>query len=638
MRILKSLVIITLLSSLSLTAQNSKTKKADKQFNQFQFVKAAKSYEKLIENGNGDTYVYTQLADCYYNMFNTADAEKWYAKALESSDNPELVYKYSEMLKANGKYEASNEQMKRFASMRPADMRAIAFKENPDYLPKILEKTEKFNLQNVEFNSPVSDFGGTVNGSNIYFASARNDNRKTYKWNDEPFLDMYAVQKNTDGGYLDAVKLNNDINTKYHEGLAAFSPDGNTMYFTRESYFEKVYEKDSLTRIKYSQLYLFKATKTGADWDTVEALDINSKDYSIKNPSVSQDGKTIYFASNKPGGYGNYDIYKAAINADGSVGAPENLGQKVNTEGQEMFPFISSDQTLYFSSNGHMGLGGLDVFYTKEIDGKIAPVRNIGVPINSNADDFAFTISSDNESGYVSSNRAGGKGSDDIYEFKKLQPLCDVIVIAEVLDDETRLPLQGATVTLVDDQGNRVVSKNTDASGHVEFLVECESTSELEVVMDGYDSKKVTVKTTRDEEENVRISLDPIEKIIVEDKIELAPIYFDFDKSNITAKAAFELDKLVQIMNKYPDLVVKATSHTDYIGSNAYNLRLSDRRAKTTVQYVISKGINASRISGEGKGETEPKIKCGTNCTDEERQTNRRSEFLIVSGGPSSEE
>ena len=400
------------------------------------------------------------------------------------------------------------------------------------------------------------------------------------------------------------------INTKFHEGLVSFTPDGKTMYFSRESYFEKDFQKDTLSNTHISQLYLFKATKLGEDWDTIETLTLNSENYSVKNPSVSSDGNTLYFASNVPGGYGDFDIYKVAINKDGTLGEPENMGQKINTEGQEMFPYISSTDILYFSSNGHLGLGGLDVFFTKEIDGNIAPIRNIGIPVNSNADDFAFIINEDTMEGFVSSNREGGKGSDDVYAIKKLQPLCDVLITTTVLDDKTRKPLSGASVSLYDTDGRKMATKTTNAEGLAEFIVACETDSKLEVILTDFDSKKVTVKGSSAVENNVQISLDPIEKLIVENRIELAPIYFDFDKSNVTRQGAFELDKLVQIMNKYPDLVIYATSHTDYIGSNSYNLKLSDRRAKTTVQYIISKGINEARISGMGKGETEPKIDC----------------------------
>ncbi|MDT0559689.1 OmpA family protein [Ichthyenterobacterium sp. W332] len=635
MKNLKTILLLALVSSFSLAAQNKDTKKADKHFTRFEFVEAAEDYNKLVADGKGDTYVYTQLAESYYNIFNTEEAERWYAKALESSSNPETMYKYAEMLKSNGKYEASNEWMAKFAKARPGDIRAIAFNKNPDYLPKILEKGKKFNVQNLEgLNSEQSDFGGTLQNGTLYIASARNDNRRTYGWNEQPFLDIYSATKNSDGSYQEPSLMNDEINTKYHEGLVSFSPDGNTMYFSRESYFEKVFEKDSLTRNRYGVLHLFKASKLSNDWDNVEGFAINSQNYSVKNPSVSTDGKTLYFASDMPGGFGKFDIYKASINADGTLGDPENLGQNVNTEGQEMFPYSSSNGNLYFSSNGHLGLGGLDVFYTKMIDGKQAPARNVGVPVNSNADDFAFTLDEESEEGFVSSNREGGAGSDDVYAIKKIQPLCDVVLMAVVTDDKTGNPIAGATVTQYDSEGNKLNSKTTNTNGEAEFIVECDTTNDLEVTMMEYDSKRVTVAGTQEEENRVPIALDPIEKLIVEDKIELNPIYFDYDKSNITAQAAFELDKLVQIMQKYPDMVISAESHTDNRGSASYNERLSDRRAKTTVAYVISKGIDKARISGMGKGENQPKEDCGTKCSEEQHQTNRRSDFIITAGGP----
>jgi outer membrane protein OmpA-like peptidoglycan-associated protein len=338
-----------------------------------------------------------------------------------------------------------------------------------------------------------------------------------------------------------------------------------------------------------------------------------------------------------PGGFGQGDIYKTTINSDGSFGEAKNLGQKINTEGREMFPFISDNGTLYLSSDGHLGLGGLDVFYTKEIDGKMSKIRNVGLPVNSNADDFAFSINEESGEGFISSNREGGKGSDDIYGIKKLQPLCDVEITAAVTDNKTGEILVGAMATLYDAKGNKIASKPTNAEGIAEFIIECDTETELEVTMAEYESNRLSIKGTDEEELAVAIALDPIEQIVKADRVELDPIYFDFDKSNITARAAFELDKLVQVMNKYPEMVINAKSHTDSRGSSSYNERLSDRRAKTTVQYVISKGIDATRISGIGKGESEPAVNCGTGCTEEDHQLNRRSEFIIVSGGPNNQ-
>ena len=620
--------VLTIICSFNLIAQNDDTKRADKHFSRFEYVDAAEDYLDLALNGKGNTYVYSRLADCYYNVFNTQEAQKWYAKALADSNDPEIIFKYSQMLKANGSFEESNKWMTKFADMRPADIRSITFKQNPDYLPKILEKGKKFNVQNLELNSENSDFGGTVHNGNLYYVSARNNARKIYGWNEQPFLDIIETQIRTDGSFGDTYLMGTKINTKYHEGTVSFSPDGKTMYFSRESFFDKTYVKDSLSNNKFSVMNLYKATKIDGLWDDIEALPINSKNYNLSAPHVSQDGKTLFFHSDMPGGFGLADIYRVEIKEDGTFGEPINLGQKVNTEGQERFPFQGKDGTIYFSSDGHLGLGGLDVFFTKEIDGKMAPVRNVGIPVNSSADDFAFSINENGE-GYVSSNRMGGRGSDDIYTIKKLQPICDVLINISVTDIKTGSTIGDALVSLTDSNESVINSKNTNSNGKSEFMIECNSDSGLVVSKEDYESKMVAIAGTRDEEIKIEIALEPIEKLIVDDKVELNPIYFDFDKANITAKAAFELDKLVLIMEKYPDLVIKATSHTDSRGNDSYNMALSDRRAKTTVQYIISKGIDANRISGEGKGETELINNC-INCTDEEHQMNRRSEFLII--------
>ena len=636
-----SIFIITLLSSASLTAQSNETKRADKHFNKYEFVEAATDYLKLVTDSKADTYVYSQLAECYYNVFNTVEAEKWYAKALETASDPEMVYNYSQMLKANGKYEESNAQLDAFASMRPADHRATAFRENPNYLPKILEKGKKFNVQNLGINSEVSDFGGTIKNGKLYITSARNDrdSKKTYGWNEEPFLDIYTSNINDEGEFQTPFIIENNINTKYHEGMVSFSPDGNTMYFSRESFYEKIYERDPSTKYKISVLNLYKSVNQEGQWSEAEALSLNGDNYSVKNPSVSSDGATLYFASDKIGGYGNFDIYSAPIDENGSVGEATNMGQKLNTEGQEMFPFISSSNTLYFSSNGHLGLGGLDVFFSKIVDGKVGPVRNIGIPINGNADDFAFSINEENEEGFVSSNRLvdGENMSDDIYAIKKLQPICDVLMSVTVRDSKTGLILEGASISIQDIEGNIFGTKMSNTEGVVEYIIECDIDTKIVGSKIDYENGFTLVSGTSDEEVVAELLITPIDEIILANKVILNPIYFDFDKSNITAQAAFELDNLVQLMTKYKSIVISAESHTDSRGSNSYNLSLSERRALSTAQYVISKGIDASRISGTGKGETVPSNDCGGSCNEEEHQLNRRSEFFILSGNPNND-
>jgi len=635
-----TLITLTFLSIVSLNAQDNSSKKADKQFSRLEFVKASESYKKLIDKGNASDYIVGQLAECYYNIFNTVEAEKWYATLAEDSTDPTILFRYSQMLKANGKYKLSNKWMLKFVELRPADNRSTTFMKDPNYLPKIISKGKRFNVQNLDINSEYSDFGGTLNNNKLYITSSRNTvglfdigrwitQRISYGWNNEPYLDVYSFDVSESGSYINEDYLDSNINTKYHEGLASFDANGN-MYLTRESFYENEYVEDPESNNITSLLGIYKITRGDKN---VVGLNINSIEYSVKNPSISADGKTLYFSSDMPGGFGNFDIYRGDINENGDINNIENLGQKVNTEGQEMFPFIGNENTLYFSSDSQLGLGGLDVFFTKEVDGKWASARNVGIPVNSNADDFAFSINETSGEGFISSNRSGGKGSDDIYSIKRLVPICDVLLTANVMDAKTKLGIDSATTSVSDKEGNIASSKTSSEKGIAEFMLVCNETGKLIVSKEGYNSKIVDIEISNEEFKSMDIMLDPIEKIIVAQKVELNSIYFDFDKSNIKSEAAFELDNLVQVMIKYPELTVSIESHTDNKGPSSYNQKLSERRAKTTMQYVVSKGIDSSRLSADGKGESNPIVDC-SNCNKEEDQLNRRSEFIITAGNP----
>ena len=622
-----TLILVTLFSYSFVFSQNNSTKKADRLYDRLQFVKAAEEYLKLSDSELNSEYVITRLANCYYNLFETSEAEKWFKKIVNKNPDAELIYKYSQMLKANGKYKESNLWMNKFSEMKPYDSRAVSFKNTPNYIDKIINKGKRFNIQNLKINSEFSDFGANIYKNKLYFVSSRNENRKSYGWNDEPFLDIFSSTINDKGSHLPA-DLFDELNSKFHEGVVSFTPDGNTAYFTRESYYEDEYQKDSLNNTKYSQLYIYKATKLKDSWDTFESLEINDINFSNKNPMVSPDGKHLYFSSNMPGGFGLYDLYKAEIKDDGSLGKAENLGQKINTEGQEAFPFVTSENMLYFSSDGHLGLGGLDVFYSKNVDDKWSNSKNVGIPVNSGADDFAFMIKE--EDGYVSSNRTGGVGKDDIYALKKIRPLCDLLLETVVLDSKTNSPIETALTSVSDGEGTINNSKTTNEKGLVEFMIECENDIKFVVSKEGYESKILDIKLLDIDPPLLKVMLDPIEELIVEEKVELSPIYFEFDKFNITNEGAFELDKLIAIMQKYPEMKIRVEAHTDNRGPSSYNLKLSENRAKSTAQYVISKGIDENRISGVGKGENEPVIECSGSCSNEDHRTNRRSEFIIL--------
>ena len=609
-------------------AQSSLLKKADKYYGRLQYVKAAKTYEKIVSNGKADDYVYKKLADTYFNIFDSKNAEKYYAKIADKTDNPEVYYRYAQMLKANGKYEESIPWMEKFSKMKPADHRAIKFRENPKYLPKILERgKDKFVVNPLpDVNTEYADFGAKPFGKKLYFVSAR-DAKKKYSWDEQPFLDIYQADY-IDGVVSNIEKVPGKVNTKYHEGSFSFDPKGKVVYFTRNNYLEGEYKTDS-TKVNRLKLFSAKVNKDGS-WTNIKELPFNSDNYSVADPAVSPDGKRLYFSSDMPGTLGQSDIYYVDIKHNNKFGKPVNLGANINTEGRENFPFISKKGDLYFSSDGQLGLGGLDVFVCKNVDGKFARPRNLGVPLNSGKDDFGFYINDDTKNGFTSSNRdAQRMGDDNIYSVQNIKPICDVLISTDVIDAKTNKPLSNASVTLTDKNGNPIKTKLTDNDGHVDFLIECNKDVVVEGRAEEYESKKSNVNATDDEQVDVKLALNPIEKIITPVEIVLNPIYFDFDKWNIRRDAAFELDKVVEAMKKYPELKIHIVSHTDKRGSESYNQKLSEKRAKSTMEYIVSKGIDASRLTAEGKGELEPAVKCN-RCTKDQYQMNRRSEFLIV--------
>ncbi|CAN1565782.1 MotB Flagellar motor protein [Flavobacteriaceae bacterium] len=622
MKKIYTIVSFVLVSSF-LSAQNKDTQSADKLFKKLEFIAASEAYLKLVETKKATVYVYEQLADCYYNIYNTAEAAKWYAKTLEEKKDAELYYRYAQMLKANGNYAESNKQMQKFAALQPNDLRAKAFNENPNYIPRLLDQTKSFDLKALDMNSDKSDFGAVLHDNTVYFTSARNASKKMYGWTKEPFLDIYKADYNEDGTITNSVPVK-ELNSKFHDGSVTISKDGNTMYFTSDSFRENSFEKDKANKLKLGRNNIFKATFENGKWSTITSLPFNSSDYSTGNPSLTKDGKTLYFSSNMPGSIGGVDIWKVSISENGSFGTPENLGKKVNTEGNESFPFITNENVLYFSSDAKQGLGGLDVY---SIDLKAGTeAKNVGKPVNSDKDDFSFSFNENKNFGFVASNR---NGNDDIFG---LLPVCGYEVNTIVTNAKTGAILADAKVSILDDKNNVITTEQSNERGEVSYTVECEKNYTIQASKDGFESNSFAVTKSNNKGGSTKVdaALKPIEEIITETEVVLNPIFFEFNKSNITKEGAFELDKLVQVMKSNDKLVIFAKSHTDSRGSDKYNMILSDNRAKATVQYVISKGIDAARISGKGYGESEPKVVCGKDCAEEQHAQNRRSEFLIV--------
>ncbi|MBV1923438.1 MAG: OmpA family protein [Flavobacteriaceae bacterium] len=622
------LFLILAVSTSVVTAQSAATKKADQLYDRLAYTDAAEAYQKLIKKGKADSYVFERLANCYYFINDTKKSETYYKRVVKGKKySSETVYNYAQSLKANGKYSEHNTWMKKFADMKPSDSRAIKFMRNPNYVPKILDGAKNYSATNMkDINTKFSEFGGVVVGDKFYFSSARNKSRKKYKWNDQPFLDIYVADV-TAGKIDNATLLKGDINSKYHEGNVAMSADGKRMYFDRNDYYEGKYKK---SEEGVNEINLYYAEKIDGEWKGVRSAHFNSHEYSTGQPALSPDGNTLYFVSDKPGGKGMSDIYKVEVKKDGSLGTPEILGGDINTEGKEVFPYVDATGTLYFSSDGHLGVGSLDVFSAEASGSNFGTVKNMGSVINSPSDDFAYKYNSTTQEGFVSSNRRGSKGSDDIFQIKRIEEECEVAINVQVVNELTNAPLGGVRVELFDAFENKLSTKTTNSDGRASFIAECEKGHVVQGYLKDYESNAVTVSATKEKEVNTSLRLRPIEEIIVDEKVVLNPILFDFDRHNIKSQAAFELDKLVAIMNKFPAMIIAVESHTDNIASDEYNMKLSERRAQSTVQYVISKGIDASRISGKGLGESKPVENCGGNCTDAQHQLNRRSEFLII--------
>ncbi|WP_035668269.1 OmpA family protein [Flavobacterium sp. 83] len=619
-----NILLFVLFVSVSISGQNKGTKAADKLFKRFEYVQATQKYLALIHSGNSDGYIYKQLGDCYYFMNNSIESEKWYSKALKFSQVDNIYfYRYAQVLKSNKKYDEANEQMIRFSSNLPNDSRAIAFTKDPNYLSKLNSIDEAFEIKKIDINTKHSDFGGVLYKNALYFVSSRNEKATIYGWNNEPFLDIYQSNFKEDGTFAEPV-LVKELNTKYHEGPVSISRDGNTVYFSTESLNDNLFENDKVNKLKFGQVYIYKATRVEGKWTNITSLSFNSKSYSTSNPSIDSEGKYLYFSSNMPGSIGGMDIWKVAINSDGTYGDPKNLGDKINTDGDEAFPYITDENILYFSSKGLTGFGGYDIF-SSDLNINEPPV-NVGKPVNSEKDDFAFSFNNERNLGFLSSNR---DGSDDIFSAK---PIYNGKISLSVKNAKDGIIIPNSKVLIQDKNKTFLDTKFLKENSELLYNVQPNTNYILEIYKDGFVTKSIEVSEIKRGTAMINVLLDPIEEVVVRDNesIILNPIYFEFNKSDITNKAINELDKLVYVMSQNDQINIFVKSHTDSRGSDAYNLNLSQKRAKSTVQYVISKGISNDRISGKGFGESEPKINCKKDCTADEYSLNRRSEFMIV--------
>lgn len=633
---------LSVLSAGTVFAQERQIEKANKKFNDLSYIDAISVYERVANKGYKSVELFQKLGDSYYFNSKFEKASKWYGELflLDSSTIPaEYFYRYAQTLKSVGQYDKANQMLEKFNVLSKKDIRGSLFSKKKDYLEVIRNNSGRYKIKDAGINSEYSDFGPAFYGNNIVFASTRDTSgffKREHTWTNQAFSDLYVSEIKSDSVLSKPEKFSRKINSKFNESTPVFTKDGTTVYFTRNNFKEGKRGKDAQ---KTTLLKLYRATLKDKSWEDITELPFNSDQYNAAHPALSADEKTLYFASDMPGTLGQSDLFKVVIKADGSFGTPENLGPQINTEGKETFPFISAANELYFASDGHPGLGGLDIFVSKLNQSNVfeAPV-NVGAPVNSPTDDFAFIINTEGK-GFFSSNRTDGKGFDDIYTFVETKKLsCEQILSGTVTDSETGAPLANVEVTLLDEKFEVVSKQNTDAKGFYSFEVECGKTYYIRTTKEDFEtienkiivpneSGKTTFPITKKKNVKVISLKDDIAKML---NIKL--IYFDLDKSFIREDAKVELAKVLEVMLQYPTLKIDVRSHTDSRQTHKYNQKLSDRRVKATIAWLVQEGIATDRLSGRGYGETQLINQCadGVKCTEEEHQLNRRSEFIVL--------
>lgn len=666
------LVLISAVLSFSVQAQGMKERTADKKFDVLAYASAGEMYAELAKKSDATDHQIRRAAECNRLTGNSVDAEKWYAKlSTHSGVKAEDFYHYAQMLKMNEKYDLANKMMARFGSMNTSNSIAKAHSDNANYVAELKSTPNKYDIAIFGVNTKASDFGPnyyTVDGeSSVVFASARTANttllNNKFQWDGSNFLDAYRAQVGGDGENVKVERFDRGIKSKYHEGPVSFSNNGTIMYLTRSNYLNR---KKGLDSAMHNNLKLYISRKdSNGKWGELSNFTHNSDFYSVGHASVTEDGKTMFFASDMPGSKGETDIWMSKLEGN-AWSKPVNV-EAVNTEGKEMFPFISKNNNLYFSTDGFVGLGGQDVYKAQgDGSGYFAEPENLMYPLNTNHDDFGLIINDSETEGYFSSNRDGGdaKGDDDIYRFKTTSsPVITEVkeikkkkeeckLIGKVLDTKSNEPISGVSVKLRDKKTGEVEEYITDENGSFANMMEGRPCPGYEMDYDviiekkGYLTKTVAFNKTFDKPGTINLN-EYINTKIQENKAggdvtefcEIDDILYDFDKSFIRPDAAIELDKLVSCMKANPTMKIEIGSHTDCRASKRYNEKLSDRRAKAARDYVISKGIDSDRIYGRGYGETKLLNGCAceptnaSDCSEEEHQLNRRTEFRIVSGG-----
>ena len=645
---MKNIIYTILLSfTMGVLAQNNKINIGDKQNQKLAYFDAIKTYEKIVNKGYANAEIFEKIGDAYYYNANYKTAAKWYRKlfSLSKKPDPEYYYRFAITLKSCDQLDESEKYMNQYLLIAPNQLRAILVKSIIDYKDLIKLNSDRFDLKTLTINSPNSDFGGSFFKDQLVFSSSRNSNsiyQSKHTWTGLPFTSMYSGTINPEGLVSRPQKFANSIDSKFNESTPVFTKDEKTVYFTRNNFIKgkKGQNEDGIVLLKIYRAQINQKQ----EWDNITELSFNSNNFQNAHPALSPDEKTLYFASDRPGSIGNSDIYKVEIKPNGDFGEPKNLGKSINTEGRETFPFISESGILYFASDGRPGLGGLDIFQVdiNKIDERNS-VLNIGAPVNGPMDDFSFCINENTKKGFFTSNRDGGRGNDDIYGFVQKKSIiypCEQQLAGKVLDKQTNEILSGSEVTLFSKEHQIINTQISNLNGEFNFgIVNCDTGFYIRASKTDYstDEKVIQIPNYTGETrttlmiEKTQIPIVPgtdLSKVF-----HINEIYFDLDRYNIRTDAEIELAKILEVLLEYPTMKIEISSHTDSRQTQAYNSILSDNRANATRNWLIKQGISTDRLTAKGYGETKLVNNCldGVDCTEEQHQANRRSEFIVIS-------
>ncbi|MFC7526100.1 OmpA family protein [Parapedobacter sp. GCM10030251] len=622
--------------------QPSLRQRAAELYDRYEYAAAAALYAKLADSRKPRLEDMELAADCYRQMKDYESAENWYARVVrhEESD-PENLIRYGDVLKSNGKYEQAKQQLEAYAE-KTGDRERVAVQiAGCDSAVVWMANPTIHKLRNEQaVNTELSEFGVYPAGDKVYYVGEPDAlmGQQRYGWTGHPFLRVYLADRARDNRLSMPTIAEQHINNEpYHIGPVAADESGTTLYVTRTYPGKKgAKEKENGRRYQTNRLELYIHTKEGDVW-TIEPFAYNNvAEYSVGHAAISADGQLLYFVSDMPGGYGGTDIWYCEKRTDGDWAPPVNAGPVLNSAADEMFPNISEAGSLYYSSDGFPGMGGLDVFRSTGTKSAWSPPENLKYPVNSAGDDFSYVLNYESDqgiAGYLSTNRRGGVGADDIYSFTFENPKIIIVLKGITADKSTGDRLAEVALVLFDGTREIVAKKSSSEDGTFQFILNPNERYTVLGQKKGYhaDSAKVSTEgITKSDTLEVALLLEPVFR--VGDSFELKNIYYDFDKHNIRADAAAILDELVRTMRDNPTLRIELSSHTDSRGSDAYNMVLSQRRAQSAVDYLVSRGIARDRMVAQGYGERRLVNHCsnGVPCSREEHQANRRTEVKVL--------